>query len=99
MNCCWFIVRIIKNPIQTYFKQNISVMEIIGEFRQKSSVVKSLKILFWSDNKETDNILKFCKINDYIVVYGQLLIIKNREIEISVTKIIPVFSSRVNSIK
>ena len=46
-----------------------------------------------------DNILKFCKINDYIVVYGQLLIIKNREIEISVTKIIPVFSSRVNSIK
>ena len=99
MNNCWFIVRVIKNPIQTYFKQNISVIEIIGEFRQKSSQIKSLKILFWSDNKETDNILKFCKINDYIVVYGQLLIIKNREIEISVTKIIPVFSSRVNSIK
>jgi hypothetical protein len=99
MNYCWFIVRIIKNPIQTYFKQNISVMEIIGEFRQKSSVVKSLKILFWSDNKNTDNILKFCKINDYIVVSGQILIIKNREIEISVTKIIPVFSSRVNSTK
>ena len=37
MNYCWFIVRIIKNPIQTYFKQNISVIEIIGEFRQKSS--------------------------------------------------------------
>jgi len=99
MNYCWFIVRIIKNPIKTYFKQNISVVEIIGEFRQKSSQIKPLKILFWSDNKNTDNILKFCRINDYIVIYGQILIIKNKEIEISVTKIVPVYSSRVNFIK
>lgn len=90
MNYSWFIVRVIKNPIQTYFKQNISVTEIIGEFRQKSSQIKSLKILFWVDNRNIDNILKFCKINNYIIVYGQIFISKNKQIEMSVTKIIPI---------
>lgn len=92
MNYCWFIVRVIKNPIQTYFKQNISVTEIIGEFRQKSSKIKSLKILFWSNNKNIDNILKFCKINNYIIVYGQIFTSKNKQIEMSVTKIFPISS-------
>jgi len=92
MNYCWFIVRVIKNPIQTYFKQNISVTEIITEFRQKSSQIKSLKILIWSDNKNIDSILKFCKINNYIIVYGQIFTGKNKQIEMSVTKIIPISS-------
>ena len=92
MNYCWFIVRVINNPIQTYFKQNISVTEIIGEFRQKSSQIKCLKILFWSDNKNIDNILKFCKTNTYIIVYGQIFTSKNKQIEMSVTKIFPISS-------
>ena len=92
MNYCWFIVRVINNPIQTYFKQNISATEIIGEFRPKSSKIKSLKISFWSNNTNIDNILKFCKINNYIIVYGQTFTSKNKQIEMSVTKIFPISS-------
>jgi hypothetical protein len=90
MNYCWFIVRITENPIQTYFKQTISVTEIRAEFRQKSSQIKSLKILFWSDNKNINNTLKFYKTNNYICVYGHIFITKNKQIEVSTTKIIPI---------
>lgn len=92
MNYCWFIVRVIKNPIQIYYKQNISATEIVGEFRQKSLKIKPLKILFWSNNKNIDNILKLCKINNYIIVYGQIFTSKDKQIEMSVTKIFPISS-------
>ena len=39
MNYCWFIVRIIKNPIQTYFKQNISITNFLnGGFQTKINI-------------------------------------------------------------
>jgi len=102
MNYCWFIVRIIKDPIQTYFEENISLVEMSGEFRQKPSrqmslQVRDLNILFWADNIDAENILKCCKIHDYILIYGQISVIKRRAVEISVTKIIPIFHSRVSS--
>lgn len=94
MNYCCFIVRVIKNPIQTYYKQNISATEIIAEFRFRKKLlqIKPLKISFWSNNNNINSILKFCKINNYIIVYGKIFTNKNKQIEMSVTKIIPISS-------
>jgi hypothetical protein len=97
MNYCWFIVRIINNPVQTYFEENISLVEMIAEFRQIPSQIRYFKILFWTDTVNGDENIQYYAINDYALIYGQSFITKKSEIEISVTRIIPVFRTRVYS--
>jgi hypothetical protein len=97
MNYCWFIVRIISDPIQTYFEENISLIEMMAEFHQIPSQIGYFKILFWADTANADEIIKCYEINDYAIIYGQSFIAKNNEIEISVTQLIPVFHNKVYS--
>jgi hypothetical protein len=99
MNYCWFIVRIISNPVQTYFEENIVLIEMIAEFRQIPSQIGYFKILFWVDNINV-NENKYCyKSNDYLLIYGQSFITKNNEIEISVTRIISVARNSLYSLQ
>jgi hypothetical protein len=97
MNYCWFIVRIISNPVQTYFEENISLVEMIAEFRQIPSQIGYLKILFWADTPNGAENKQWYEVNDYALIYGQSFITKKSEIEVSVTRIIPVFRTRVYS--
>jgi lysyl-tRNA synthetase class II len=97
MNYCWFIARIISNPVQTYFEENITLIEMIAEFRQIPSQIGYLKILFWTDNiNKVENKQQY-KINDYVLISGQSFITKKSEMEVSVTKLIPLFNGKIYS--
>ena len=98
MNHIILIVRIINNPKQSFFDNNIVLTEIIGKFYQfKNNAYSNCKLLIWG-NLAYDS-LKYYHINDYLIIEGSISIIKvnsdniNKfklpEIEISVSKIYP----------
>ena len=93
MNYSTFIVKIIKKPVQSFFKNNISLTEFVGQFpqvRTKNSI-NTIRLTVWG-NLSYD-VMKYYQLNDYVVVEGYLSSRtnsrNNKQIEISVFKIYP----------
>jgi single-stranded DNA-binding protein len=101
MNYCNLIAKIIKLPIEEYYKNNISVVEILVKFspvkRGKGPEILNLRI--WGNLAQ--DVMKYYKINDYIIVEGFLSFQKsslNTYTQISVRKVYPYVlnNSKVN---
>ena len=93
MNYSTFIVKIIKKPVQSFFKNNISLTEFVGQFpqvRTKNSR-NTIRLTVWG-NLSYD-VLKYYKLNDYVVIEGYVSSRtnsrNNKQSEISVFKIYP----------
>ena len=93
MNYSTFIVKIIKKPVQSFFKNNISLTELVGQFpqvRTKNSI-NTIRLTVWG-NLSYD-VMKYYQLNDYVVVEGYLSSRtnsrNNKQSEISVFKIYP----------
>jgi len=94
MNYSNFIVKMLKKPKQRFLKNNILLTELHVQFpstRRKNNLNK-MDLLIWGNLGE--DITKYYKINDYILIEGFISIRKkkidnNQEITISVSKIYP----------
>ena len=99
MNYSSFIVKIIENPIQTFFDNTNSVTKLIVQIPQLKNNADStiMKVTIWG--KLGYEILKYYQINDYIIIEGYLSIRENsfnqvasrssKKVEMSVYKIYP----------
>jgi single-stranded DNA-binding protein len=99
MNYSCFIIKIISDPIQSYFEENISLVEIIGKFPQirNKRRVEHFRISVWGNL--ADDVMKYYQINDYIIIEGYISLnldffetdnlAKNNQVAISVRKIYP----------
>ena len=96
MNHIILIVRIINNPKQSFFDNNIVLTEIIGKFYQfKKNSYNRCKLLIWG-NLAYDSI-KYYHMDDYLIIEGSISVNKTSlegfkeltEIEIAVSKIYP----------
>lgn len=106
MNYCCFIVKIITPPIQTYFEDEISLVEIVTKFSsiRKKKTVEVFRLSVWGNL--ANDIIKYYHVNDYIIIEGYISYncnlfepFQNNQIEISVRKIYPFFlNNRLNII-
>lgn len=99
MNYSSFIVKIIEKPIQRYFNEDISVVEMLVKFSQfqEKKPNKTFRIFIWG-NLGID-ILKYYRINDYIIIEGYISLYHhfsesnfsslNSQVQISARKIYP----------
>ena len=99
MNYCNFIVKIVEKPVQQYFKDNISLVEIGVQISQLRSAktLQTLQIILWGDLGYDS--LKYYQINDYIIIEGYISLWKDflqsdkfrskSQVLISVRKIYP----------
>ena len=92
MNYCNLIVKVIKDPVQIYFENNISVVEILVKFSpvKKNKGIEVFNLLVWGNLAE--DVIKYYKINDYIIVEGFISLqnlTKSTLVQISVRKIYP----------
>jgi len=108
MNYTCFIIKIISDPIQSYFEDNSSLVEIIGKFPQirNKRTIDYFRISIWGNL--ADDVMKYYQINDYIIIEGYMFLnrdlfeidnsVKNSQIEISVRKIYPfLLNNRIKS--
>jgi len=102
MNYSTFIVKVVKNPKQRFLKKNILLTELHVQFpstRKKSkNNLNTMELLIWGDLGE--DVIKYYKINDYILIEGFISLHKkktnnNREIKISVSKIYPLNKNNI----
>jgi len=105
MNYSTFIVKIIKKPVQSFFKNNISLTELVVQFPQvrNKNYVDICRLNVWGNLSH--DIMKYYKVNDYIVVEGYISFRnsnpekKIRQIEISAFKVYPLLKkAEFNSI-
>ena len=102
MNHSILIVKVIAPPKQSFVKDNIPVTEILVKFptiKQKKNCNDIFSILIWG-NLSYDA-LKNYHINKYIIIEGYLSLrtsnyddfssLLNKQVEISVAKIYPLF--------
>lgn len=99
MNYSSFIVKIIEQPIQQYFKEDILMIEMLVKFSQfkEQKPKKTFRIFIWGDLG--NDVLKYYRINDYIIIEGYISLTNsfqennfsslNSQITISVRKIYP----------
>jgi single-stranded DNA-binding protein len=99
MNYSCFIIKILSNPIQSYFEDNISLVEILGKFPQirNKRTIEYFRISIWGNL--ADDVIKYYQINDYLIIEGYISVnqnlfemdnfAKNNQVEISVRKIYP----------
>jgi len=99
MNYSIFIIKIIKEPQQSFFnndKNSIAVTEVLGKFYQIPNKENAIcKLSIWGELSY--DIFQYYHINDYLVVEGYLYrrpsvfeeLNISTEIEISVFKIYP----------
>lgn len=96
MNYSNFIVKIIKGPKQKFFKKNIVLTELHVQFpstrTNNKKVSNTMDLLIWGYLGQ--DIIKYSKINDYLLVEGFISLRKkrfnnNQQIKVSVTKIYP----------
>jgi single-stranded DNA-binding protein len=104
MNYATFIVQIIEQPEQSFFKENISVAEVFVKFApiQPKKSVEIFKISVWGNL--ADDLMKYYQVNDYVIIEGYISLrdnihndsfnlIKDKEVEISIFKIYPLILS------
>ncbi len=101
MNYSVFVVKIIKNPEQSFFKDGTSVTEFPVQLSQirKNNIEIILQVSAWG--KLGYDIMDYYKINDYIIIEGYISLrtnnyddfssLLNKQVEISVSKIYPLF--------
>ena len=79
MNYSTFIVKLLENPQQSSFENDIEVTEVVGEFTTKykksNSKQKTLRISAWGDL--SSNLMNFYKKGDLLVVEGIISLRKN----------------------
>jgi len=101
MNYCNLIVKIIKPPVERYFENNIPVVEILVKFSpvKKDKGVDVLNLRVWGNLGH--DVMKYYKINDYVIIEGFLSPKKNpsdKHPQISIRKVYPCVlnNSKVN---
>ena len=96
MNYSNFIVKVLKKPKQRFLKKNILLTELHVQFpstrKKNKNNLNKMDLLIWGNLGE--DIIKYYKINDYILVEGFISLHKrkinnNQEIKVSVSKIYP----------
>ena len=96
MNYSNFIVKVLKKPKQRFLKKNILLTELHVQFpstrNKNKNNLNKMDLLIWGSLGE--DIIKYYKINDYILVEGFISFHKkkvnnNQGIKISVSKIYP----------
>lgn len=99
MNYCTFLVKILKKPEKIYFENDICVLELPVKFSQfkNSSCDVSLNISFWGNL--ANEVIEYYQLNDYVIIEGYIsfrkrdnktnLLLKDKQIEMSVFKIYP----------
>ena len=96
MNYSNFIVKVIKGPKQKFFKKNILLKELHVQFpstrTKNKKVLNTMDLLIWGNLGQ--DVIKYYKINDYLLIEGFISLRKkrfdnNQQIKISVTKIYP----------
>ena len=94
MNYSTFIVKIIKTPVQSFFKNNIALTELVVQLPQvrNKNCVDTCRLTVWG-NLSYD-VMKYYKINDSIIIEGYISVRnnstqKNKQLEITVFKIYP----------
>ncbi len=71
MNTSIFIVKIISQPIQSFFIGDISIVELIVEFpKVKKKSFQDIRLSIWGDLG--GDICKYYQIGDYVIVEGFL---------------------------
>lgn len=101
MNYSTFIVKIVKKPVQSFFKNNISLTELIVQFPQVRSknYIDTFHVNVWGNLSH--DVIKYYQINDYIVIEGYISFRttnqkkNNKQIEISAFKIYPLILKNI----
>ena len=96
MNYISFIVKIIEEPQQSFFDNDISVTEILAKFYQLNANSYNIcKLVIWGSLSH--DIVQYYNLNDYLIIEGYISTrisdsensAPNAEIEISVFKVYP----------
>jgi single-stranded DNA-binding protein len=93
MNYSCFIVKIINDPIRSQFEDNVSLAEMMVKFSivRKKKTIEEFRVLVWGNLAE--DIIKYYKKNDYIIIEGYLRNISEPgmkdQVEISAKKVYP----------
>ena len=97
MNYTSFIVKVIKNPEQIFFRDNIFVTQMIVKFipskKKTLNIIDNFQISVWG-NLSSDK-TNFYQIDDYLIIEGYIYVhsnisnTKTKQVEISVLKIYP----------
>jgi hypothetical protein len=95
MNYSTFIVKIIEKPVQSFFKNNISLTELVVQFPQvrNKNYLDIFHLNVWGNLSH--DVMKYYQVNDYIVVEGYISFRKAnhnqkiKQIEMSAFKIYP----------
>ena len=102
MNYSNFIVKVIKKPTQKFLKKKILLTELHVQFpstrNKNKNTLNTMDLLIWGDLGQ--DIIKYYKINDYILIEGFISFRKkkfnnNQEIKISVSKIYPLNKNNI----
>ena len=72
MNYSTFIVKIVRKPVQSFFKNNISLTELVVQFPQirNKNCIDVCHLNVWGNLAH--DVIKYYQINDYIVVEGYI---------------------------
>ena len=96
MNRTILLVKIIRKPEQSFFKNDTSLVEIIWKFYQFRNNSKNIcKLSVWG--RLSYDIIKYYNVNDYLIIEGFLARRKSNfenldiitDIDVSVSKIYP----------
>lgn len=96
MNYSNFIVKVLKKPKQKFLKKKIMLTELHVQFPstriKNKNGLNTMDLLIWGNLGQ--DVLKYYKINDYLLVEGFISLRKkrfntNQQIKISVSKIYP----------
>ena len=100
MNYTNFIVRVLKNPKQSFLKNNILLTELKVQFPsiKNKNYLNTIDLLIWGNLGK--DVIKYYRINDYILVEGFISFHKekftnNQQIKISVFKIYPLNKNNI----
>ena len=104
MNYSTFIVKLLENPQQSSFENNIRVTEVVAEFSTKykksNPSRNTVRVSAWGEL--SDNLMNHFQKNDFLVIEGILSLIDNyyynnpqqsskKIVEITVTNFYPYF--------
>lgn len=99
MNYSCFIIKVLSNPVESYFEDNIPLVEIIAKFPQIRSkkTIEYFRVSIWGNLAE--DFVKYYQMHDYLIIEGYISLnrvlfeIDNvsgiNEVEISAKKIYP----------
>ena len=110
MNYSTFIIKLIEDPEQSSFENNIIVTEVVAQFATKYKKTipnkNTLRISAWGDL--SDNLMKHFRKNDFLVVEGIISLRDNyyfnttqqgqkKIVEITITSLYPYFSNSLQT--